>query len=74
MRQWIDRGRAPLAEAEMRAVARWVEDDGEPAVLQEMGISRLALARCIGGMTVLAGTRALVRAALARKGVLACTL
>lgn len=68
MRQRTDRGRAPLDEAEVRAVARWVEDDGEPAVLQEVGISRLALARCIGRMTVLPGTRALVRAALARRG------
>ncbi len=67
MKQRTDRGRAPLGEHEVRALGRWIEDEGEPAVLQEVGLSRLALARCVGAMTVLAGTRELVRSALARR-------
>ncbi len=62
-----DRGRAPLGEPEREHLRSWVDDDGEPAVLEEIGISRLALARSVGGMRVLAGTREMVVAALARR-------
>lgn len=63
-----DRGRGPLDGSEAAALAKWIESDGEPAVLEETGLSRLALARCIAELSVLPGTRSLARAALARKG------
>jgi hypothetical protein len=69
MRHETDRGgRAPLDDSESTTLATWVQKDGEPAVLAELGISRLSLARCLGRMTVQAGTRALVRDALSRRG------
>jgi hypothetical protein len=61
-------GTHALEPADIEAIQMWIKKEGEPLVLDEVGVSRLALARCAGGLGVHAGTRLAVRSALARRG------
>jgi hypothetical protein len=54
------RGNA-LPTQDRQAVAALVREHGENAALEQLGISRQTLGRCLGGLPVLRGTVALVQ-------------
>lgn len=64
----VDRGRAPLDPAEVSSLSRWLDDDGELEIIRQTGLSRIAIYRLAAGLSVQVGTRAILRAALARRG------
>ncbi|MGH7435426.1 MAG: hypothetical protein ACRENE_07105 [Polyangiaceae bacterium] len=63
-----ERGRAPLSDDEAKALANWLECEGDVAVMSFIGLSRSALYRAAIPLSVHPATRAVVRAALAARG------
>ena len=63
----IERGTAPLEPDEANAVREWMERDGEAAVVESTGLSRLTVARAAARLSIHAGSRSAVRAALGRR-------
>lgn len=55
---------APLASQLRRALAKLVEESGERKVAERLRTDRKTVARCLAGLPVRAGTRALVELAL----------
>lgn len=60
-----ERADQPLDPADARALRAVVKEMGEPSACRALGVNRHTLARCLSGLPVRAGTRALVAAALA---------
>lgn len=54
----------PAPQVMREALAAMLQEHGETATIQRLGIGRQTLARILGGMTVRRGTLALVCAAL----------
>lgn len=50
----------PLAPSERERIAALVRESGERVALEQLGISRQTLGRCLGGLPVYPGTIALV--------------
>lgn len=59
---------APLPATQRRTLAKMVETLGERAVLAALRLTRHTLGRCMAGLPVRAGTRALVERALEQRG------
>jgi hypothetical protein len=64
----IERGRAALAAGDAARLRKWLEEDQEDAKT-EIGLSRMAIFKAASGGVVNPSTRAVVIAALARRGV-----
>lgn len=59
---------APLPAAQRKTLAKMVESLGERVVLSALRMTPQTLSRCMAGLPVRAGTRALVEQALAQRG------
>jgi hypothetical protein len=57
--------RQPLPERQRAEIARFVQKNGERWTLQALELTRHTFGRIVGGLTVTAGTRALVSQRLA---------
>ena len=62
----IERGNAALAQAEAESFRDWL-DDNEAEALRETGLSRSSAYRAAARLTINAASRAVIRAALARR-------
>ena len=60
-------GTKPLTRREAASLRAWIGADTEAAVVRQLGLSRLAVARLAAALPVHATTRLAVRAALARR-------
>lgn len=59
-------GSEPLAQVDRERLSRLVAEQGEAVASDALGIPRHTLARLLAGLSVRAGTRALVAQGLAR--------
>jgi predicted DNA-binding protein (UPF0251 family) len=57
-----------LPKADRDQLRKLIEDIGENAAREQLGISRGAFSRCLAGLTVRPGTVALVRQGLGKAG------